>query len=93
MKISECKKGDVMVMFCAPYPEFAIPPPDYSKAALRECPSCKKSMWFTEKKEAILDAAKKKRMKILLECFNCFESRLSDPKEREMFLDCMEIKI
>lgn len=74
------KEQKVAVIFCAPQSLYPVPPKDVSKCELIDCTICNKPMWLSEKKKDWMKISKAAKMKIILECYICFEKRVkNDP--------------
>jgi hypothetical protein len=63
---------ELVVLFCAPLSDYPEQPKDISKFELVDCPHCKKPMWLSEKKKALVTLSKALDKDIIFACFICF---------------------
>jgi len=72
---------DLVFMFCPPFSQYKEQPTDQSKCELVDCPTCKQSMWLSEKKKEAKYVIKHLGKQMIYECYDCFTKRAKENPE------------
>ena len=68
---------ELRIICCPPLSLYETPPKDHSKSELDECPICKKKMWLSEKKKALISCWREKNLELFLSCYLCLPERMN----------------
>jgi len=72
---------DLVFMFCPPFSQYKEQPTDQSKCELVDCPTCKQSMWLSEKKDSLKKIGTAFGKEVICECYDCFTKRAKENPE------------